>query len=212
MLEIIISNIVPISTAIVAVLTTLGGGIAWLKNDMRKTKAELEKAATSIASREQKYSEVLEKRIDMKDKDLQRISQELIELRIAQAGKNVNPEEILKEVVKADNLGIMWVNKRSAERVWTMVGVSKMYAATFLGGPQELYEGRTDHEIFDEETANGFIDNNEKVYKDQEGIRVEETVKSKYTGVMGVFKGRKFPIRLPNGNDYIMGVGEWYEE
>jgi len=186
MIELILSNITPIATAVVAFLTCVGGGYAFLVREKRNFRNEITEASVSLVEREQKYSKLLETRLDLKDKDLQRISQELIELRIAQAGSGVDPEEILKDIIKSDSLGLMWANRRDSETTYTMVGVSKMYAATFLGGPQELYEGRTDYEVFNEAHARAFIKNNEQIYKDQTGMRVEEPARSKYTGVTGI--------------------------
>ena len=82
-----------------------------------------------------------------------------------------------------------------------MVRVSEGYAKVILSGPAELYDGKSDYDIWPTETAYVFIQNDELVYRTQEGHHLVEPTPH------GRFIGRKFPVRLADGQDYIVGIG-----
>jgi hypothetical protein len=187
------------------------GGWREIKKTNQDDLAKQDERDKSIAERELSYSERLENRVKRLEeqrasleKDKETLQTELIQLKLAHA-ESLEPEEILRQIVDQDP-GLMWVKKRISPLNFVMVRVSKGYARAYLGGPQSLYDGKTDAAIWGEEVAALFAETDERVYIKQDGEHVEELVIGSPSGAEGTFKGRKYPISLPSG-DYIVGIG-----
>lgn len=182
-----------IGTYIPIIGVPLAGAIAWVYNEYRKDKKE---KSLSDITRERTYADRLEHRLLDREADIERLSKQVMEARTL---TGMSPEEVLKDFVNNDP-GLSWVKKRVGPYSYTMIRVSKGYAKTFLKGPPEIYDGKTDNDMWPIEVAVMFAQNDEKVYIDQEGIHIVEKTPD------GNFVGRKFPVHL-EGADYVIGVG-----
>ena len=188
------------ASALVLLLGAIGGGIAWIFKKRKELRVER-------AEEELTYTGRLEKRLNSLMDENQRILDELIQARAALAGDRIPPNEVLRSIVRADELGLMWAKERVAEFKFNMVAVSPAYAREFLGGPPEMYEGRRDADIWPEEVAAAFAANDEAAHKTQQTVAVKEKVQGGGTNAAGMFIGRKFPVRLGD-RDFIIGIGE----
>jgi len=174
----------------------VGGAIAWVWNEMRKNRKEKDE---SDITRERTYADRLEQRLRNSEADVERLSKEILTIRIA--GGEISPEQVLREFIDNDP-GISWVKKRLSASNFVMVRVSAGYAKAILKGPAEFYDGKHDSEVWDAETAKAFVVNDEAVHTSQEGRHIIEGMAE------GKFIGRKFPLRI-SGSDYIVGIGTY---
>lgn len=188
---------------IIAFLPTVGLAIAWIYTQHRNSKKSEREAKLSEADRERAYSDRMEQRLREKERELEYALTQLME---AKLNNTLDPEAVLKEIIDKDP-GLMFAKRRMNEHEYQMVRVSAGYARKYLGGPKEFYDNKTDTEIWGDELGKLFNDADERVYKGQIGIHVEEPADSKLTQVKGYFVGRKFPIRLGE-TDYVIGIGE----
>ena len=188
-----------IITQILSIATPISAALVYIINERQKAKRQKKQDDIDEAERERSYSERVSNRLRTAEETIERLTRELTEERLGQ-NKHVIPSDILRDFIDSDP-GISWVKRRMAENEYVMIRCSKGYAKEILQGPASLYDGKTDEEIWDKETAAIFVHNDEKVYRQQEGIHLTEKTPK------GVFVGRKFPIRLPDGVDYIVGIG-----
>lgn len=173
--------------------TPIALAIAWIWAQLRLSDKEEHTQKLEIEERERAYSERLEKRLEKAQKEL--------ETALVALKDQENAEELLKAVVSADP-GIMFVKKRLGPKNYIVLRVSKGYAVAYLGGPSSVIEGQS------EKMMNcDFSINDEQVYTSQSGMMVREPIYSPFTGIKGVFVGRKFPLNF-SGLSYIIGVGE----
>ena len=182
-----------------SVITPVAAAIVYVMNERRKAKAEKKKEELDEAERERSYSERLSNRLKSAEETIERITKELTEERLKQ-NKHLVPSDILRDFIDSDP-GVSWVKRRIGDSEFVMIRCSKGYAKIILEGPPELYDGKSDHEIWDKDTAVSFNTTDEQVYKKQEGVHLSEKTPK------GTFIGRKFPIRLPDGGDYVVGIG-----
>ena len=178
---------------ILKVFTPVGLAIAWLWSQWQLKDKEEHKQKLDLADREREYSERLQVRLERAQKELENA--------MAALEAKENPESVLRDIASSDP-GFMFVKKRIAPKVFVYLKVSRGYAITYLGGPSEIIEGKT-------ETLLGwtFADTDEAIYASQEGRTIREEVESPFTGLKGTFVGRKFPLNFA-GQDYIVGVGD----
>jgi hypothetical protein len=188
-----------IVTQILSVITPVGAAIVYVMNERRKAKDQAKKESLEEAERERTYSERVSNRLKVAEETIERITRELTEERLKQ-NKHVVPSDILREFVDADP-GVSWVKRRMGPGEYVMIRCSKAFAKQVLEGPPELYDGKTDTEVWGKETAEFFKRINEEMYKKQEGIHITQKTPK------GLLICRKFPIRLPDGGDYFIGVG-----
>jgi hypothetical protein len=191
-----------VSTSIPTILTIatpIGGAIVWIVAERRKYKKDQAAKDLSEADRERSYAERVTNRLKTAEETIERITLDLVEERLKHNASLV-PSDVLKTIVDNDP-GISWVKRRVKEGLFQMVRCSQGYAKVILKGPAELYDGKTDYDIWPKETAEIFSKNDESVYKTQEGQHIVEPTPD------GRFIGRKFPIRLMDGRDYIVGIG-----
>lgn len=195
----------------VAIIIPIGGGIAWAVNEHRKGRKEKDESRASIVEREQSYSDRLEERLRREQERNEQLSRELIDARLASADKGTPPVDIVRQIIQSDN-GISFAKRRVDDGEWRMIRVSNGFAKTFLGGPPEIYDDKPDSAIFPSHQAELYLETDEKVYKTQQGVSMEEPVYDSPTGVTGLFRGRKYVLRLPDGTDVLIGTGEFYPE
>ena len=202
-------------------LIVLTVGAAWggwreIKKTSEADQHKRDDRDVTIAERELSYSGRLENRIAnlepqrvTLEKDKETLQTEVIQLKLA-ASDNSDPEDVLRHIVDEDP-GIMWIKKRRGPKNFVMLRVSRTYATTYLGGPQNLYDGKTDADLWDKEIADMFTETDEKVYVNQVGEHIEELIIGSPSGAEGIFKGRKYAISLSSG-DYVIGTGVHIEE
>lgn len=208
-----IQNIVP-----AGILTALGAGLGWMFSSwfsVRQFKSEenfriIETLHSQINSLEDRVTKK-DGSIDTLLKERQQLSEQVLKATLRLAESSVPPVEVLKELIRGDP-GLSWAKVRTKEGLFINIDVSPMYARLFLGGPPETYHGLQDKDIWPADVAKAFNENDEMVYTSQTGEFVEEDVYSPLTGAKGVFKGRKYSIRLSDGLDYIVGTGEFEAE
>lgn len=88
-----------------------------------------------------------------------------------------------------------------------MLAITDLYAATYLGQPARIYEGRRDADIWGEELATAFVQNDfEARKKPNEWIAVNEMANSPLTGIRGNWIGVK-RYEAINGKGYWFGIG-----
>lgn len=185
---------------LLSVVTPIAAALVYILNERRKAKKEQKIEDLTEAERERSYSDRVTIRMKNAEETIERITKELTEEKLKQ-GKHLIPSDVLRDLIDNDP-GISWVKRRMGVMEYVMIRCSKGYARELLEGPPEIYDGKTDKEVWGEETAKLFNSNDEAVYKKQEGIHIIEEIANK-----GKFVGRKFPIRLPDGVDYIVGIG-----
>jgi hypothetical protein len=178
---------------ILKALTPVALAIAWIWTQLRSKNKDDDTKKLDIADRERQYSERTEARLARAQEELESVMKEL-------EGRE-NPEQVLQEVVERDP-GLMFVKKRIAPKMFVYLKVSKGYGVTYLGGPSEIIEGRTENLL-----GWDFSSTDEAIYNSQEGKIIVEPVFSPITGIRGTFRGRKFPLTF-GVNNYIVGVGD----
>ena len=188
-------------------LPLLSGTIVWILQERRKEIARKQERENTLIEREREYSLMIEERIEQLLKRNEQLHTELIAERLEKTTTHrLDPEDILKSVIDSDN-GLSWCKQRLGPNTFKMLRVSKGYARMYLAGPPELYDGLEDHQIYPKDVSEKFNEHDEKCYQIQEGINVSEEIKNTLSGVEGWFIGRKYSIRLMNGNDYIFATG-----
>ncbi|MBD3770480.1 MAG: hypothetical protein IE925_10050 [Rhodobacterales bacterium] len=188
-------------------VTLLGTGAGWLIKaflDSRggwvdRLERRLDKLDAQVVERDQRIDHLITER--------QQMAEQLLRANLALAERGTPPASTLKALIDRD-CGMMFAKRRLGPGIFEMVRVSPLYAKTYLGGSVYDYDGKRDAEIWPAEIAALFDENDERIYRDQVGESVREPVDSPHTGVRGVFHGRKYPVRLHDGEDYIIGVGE----
>jgi len=101
---------------------------------------------------------------------------------------------------------LVWIKRRESEKSYRMIQVSQAYADKYLGGEAESYSDKFDDDLWPEDIANAFAENDELAYRSGAIVEIIEKVTSPRTGINGVFIGTKWSFRL--GNDtYICGLG-----
>lgn len=99
---------------------------------------------------------------------------------------------------------LMWVKRYDPDlNKFVMVECSEYYENKLLAGRR--YAGKTDDEIWDEETAKVF-QRNDMAAIQTERVEVNEGVFSKITGISGVFVGTKWSY-VYDGTVYVAGAG-----
>lgn len=173
--------------------TPIALALAWIWTQIRTRDKEEHQEKLDIADRERSYSERTEARLVKAQEELESVMKEL--------ASRENPESVLKEVVDRDP-GLMFVKKRISPNTFIYLKVSKGYAVTYLGGPSELIENRSENLL-----GWDYSETDEDIYVKQEGRVIREPIFSPLTKVRGTFVGRKFPLVFGN-NHYIVGVGD----
>lgn len=101
---------------------------------------------------------------------------------------------------------LMWIKRREGPGVFTMLQVSQAYADKYLGAGPNEYKGKKDIDIWPEEVAIAFAENDERAFISGKVIDVNEYVISPKTGTRGYFKGVKWSFVLDQ-HTYICGLG-----
>lgn len=184
---------------ILTIATPIGAAVAYIVAERRKFKKDAAARDINEAERERSYAERVTNRLKTAEETIERLTREIVEERLKH-NAGLIPIDVLKSIVDNDP-GVSWVKRRISEGVFHMVRVSDGYAKVILRGPPELYDGKTDYDIWPKEVAYAFSMNDELVYRTQEGHHLVESTPS------GRFIGRKFPVRLSDGQDYIVGIG-----
>jgi hypothetical protein len=184
---------------VLTIATPIGAAVVWIVAERRKYKKDAAARDQNEAERERSYAERVTNRLKTAEETIERLTRELVEERLKH-NVGLIPADVLKTIVDNDP-GLSWVKRRIKEGVYQMVRVSEGYAKVILKGPAELYDGKTDYDIWPNETAFLFVQNDELVYRTQEGHHLVEPTPD------GRFVGRKFPVRLSDGQDYIVGIG-----
>lgn len=185
--------------SILTIATPIGAAIVWIVAERRKYAKEAEVREDNEAERERTYAERVTNRLKTAEETIERLTRDILEERLKH-NANLVPSDVLKIIIDNDP-GISWVKKRLKQDVYQMVRVSAGYAKQFLKGPPEIYDGKTDFDVWPVEMAKEYVKNDESVYSTQEGHHVVETTPE------GRFIGRKFPVRLSDAQDYIIGIG-----
>lgn len=190
-----------IVTQVLSIVTPISAALVYILNERNKAKRQKKQDEIDEAERERLYSDRVSNRLKTAEETIERLTRELTQERIGQ-NKHIIPADILRDFIDSDP-GISWVKRRMTENQYVMIRCSKGYAKEILQGPPDIYDGKSDEEIWGKEVADSFVKTDEQIYKNQEGIHlIEKTPK-------GVFVGRKFPIRLPDGIDYVVGIGSF---
>lgn len=204
--------------------TLVGGGVTWLAMYVREVRKDerddvsgqittfealLDRATATISGLEEKLY-ARDERVDKLLLERQEAAERLLELKLALADRGTPPADVLRTIVDRDP-GLMWAKKRLPDGRYVMLRVSEGYARLFLKGPASFYDGKQDSEIWPQEVADMFHINDELVYQEQRGRRIEEEIQTT-DGRTGVFRGRKYPVRLADGFHYIIGVGEYLDD
>lgn len=104
--------------------------------------------------------------------------------------------------------GYAWIKRwESTDRTYSMVHLSERYVDELLGPRFLDYIGRTDFDIWPQETAAVFYQNDERVRRADEAIIVEEAFVSPLTGKHGKFEGVKWAF-TSGGSLYLAGMGK----
>lgn len=104
--------------------------------------------------------------------------------------------------------GYAWVKRwEPAERVYPMLYLSERYVDDLLGPRFLDYIGKTDFDIWPQETAALFYANDERVRRASEALIVEEPFVSPLTRKRGVFEGVKWAFNS-GGSLYVAGMGK----
>jgi hypothetical protein len=148
-----------------------------------------------------------DQRIDQLMAERQQHAEQLLRANLALADKATPPVATLKALIDNDP-GLMFAKRRVGPGHFVMVRISHLYAELYLGGSVYDYDGKTDAEIWPDADAAIYAANDERVYRTQKGEFVREPANSPFTGTRGIFHGRKYPVQLHDGEDYIISVGE----
>lgn len=197
----------------------VGGGVAaaliWLRKFLKDIRSDARANSDALDERERAWSERVEERLIAANQKNERLTEENIQLRIEAARKGTPPVDVLKAMIMADP-GIIWAKVREfddgGKSRYRMVLCSFTFCRIFLTGGPEQYENKLDSEIWPEDIARTFQANDELTYLKQRGIDVREPVRGSPSGIVGTFVGRKFPLSLPDGKDYIIGTGVLEQE
>jgi hypothetical protein len=198
-LDEILTYIQGILPAVITIATPVGAALVWIIAERKKYQKTESDRANTEAERERSYAERITNRLKVSEETIERLTLELVEERLKH-NVGLIPSDVLRTIVDNDP-GLSWVKHRVKEGVYNMVRVSDGYAKLFLKGPAGLYDGKSDYDIWPKEIADQFVKNDELVYKTQEGHHIVEPTTE------GRFVGRKFPVRLSDGQDYIVGIG-----
>lgn len=185
--------------SILTIATPIGAAIVWIVAERSKFKKEEAVREDSEAERERTFSDRMTNRLKTAEETIERLTREIVEERLKH-NANLVPVDVLRTIIDNDP-GISWVKKRIKEGEYQMVRVSAGYAKIFLKGPPGLYDGKSDFDIWPKDIAAEFVANDEIVYTTQEGKHVVELT------TVGRIIGRKFPVRLSDTQDYIIGIG-----
>ena len=187
------------------VVTFLASGVTWLWAQKRSAKDA--------------NDDLLERHIDRLQAELtvcrdqcESLMNELSQLKVEHAVLNAKggaqpPAEILKQFIR-EFPGLIWAKRRLKPGVFSMLAVSRDYAATYLAGPPELYDDLRDEEIYGDELGRLMNEADEEAYKAQTRIEVLEEIRTAPSGVVGTFDGIKWSVRLADGTDLIFGFGK----
>ena len=184
---------------VITIATPIGGAIVWILAERKKYQKTVDARNATEAERERSYADRVTNRLKTAEETIERLTREIVEERLKH-NDSLIPSDVLKTIVDNDP-GLSWVKRRLKNGVFQMVRVSDGYAKVILKGPAQEYDGKTDYDIWPKETAELFTKNDELVYTTQEGIHIVEETPD------GKFVGRKFPVRLEDGQDYIVGIG-----
>jgi hypothetical protein len=195
------------------VAVSTGLYIVFLKYIDWKNKKEIKKRKEMIQDEDRDISLAIryKKQADIALENLVSVQMELFELRKELSSVYKSPEELLEKIVSECPHYLMWIKKRISKKNYIMVVVNKEYASKLLQNHPDFYKGKSDLDIWGEETAKIFSEHDELVFATQNGIHVEEEVRNSLSGISGVFRGVKYPIRIKNDN-YIVGIGLIDEE
>lgn len=188
-----------IVTQVLSIATPISAALVYILNERNKAKRQKKQDDLDEAERERSYSDRVSNRLKSAEETIERLTKELTEERLRH-NKHIIPSDVLRDFIDSDP-GVSWVKRRMAENEYIMIRCSKGYAKEILQGPPDIYDGKSDEEIWGKQTADNFNKTDEEVYKHQEGVHLSEHTPK------GTFVGRKFPIRLPDGVDYIVGIG-----
>jgi hypothetical protein len=191
-----LQNAIP---SILTIATPIGAAVVWIVAERRKYAKETVVREDTEAERERTFSERVTNRLKTAEETIERLTREIVEERLKH-NANLVPVDVLRTIIDNDP-GISWVKKRVKSGEYQMVRVSAGYAKIFLKGPPELYDGKSDFDIWPKDIAAEFVANDETVYTTQEGQHVVELT------TVGRIIGRKFPVRLSDAQDYIIGIG-----
>jgi len=204
--------------------TAVGGGVTWLAMYVKEVRKDeradsegqiktfeslLDRATATITGLEEKLY-ARDERVDRLLMERQEAAERLLELKLALADRGTPPADVLRSIIDRDP-GLMWAKKRLPDGRFTMLRVSEGYARLFLKGPASFCVCKMDEDFWPKDVADAFHENDEAVYQEQRGRRIEELIQTT-DGRTGVFRGRKYPVRLADGFHYIIGVGEYVDD
>jgi hypothetical protein len=200
------------SIEIGAIFTAIGGGMTFLYNFLKKRKEDKGNQDQKALEREINYSKQIESRLMEAEEKAERLMKENVVLQIQNSNVGTTPADVLNEIIVKDP-GIIWAKKRQIDEqgnpIYIMLSCSFGYARVFLGGSPESYNGKSDYEIWPKDIADQFHKNDESVFMHQHGSHVDEKIKGGPTGITGRFVGRKYPVLLQDGQNYIIGTGHF---
>ena len=112
--------------------------------------------------------------------------------------------------------GLLWMKEvekdHSGEPInFRIFAISQKYTDLFLNSNRDLYIGKNDSEVWDEETADEFRENDKVAYNSRLPIKVVEMLQSNISNEEGIFVGYKWNLSV-EGIDYICGYGDYYDE
>jgi hypothetical protein len=193
---------------IVPLSTVVGSAVTWIASQVWAAKKHESSERSEFVTRMNEYSDRQDIRIKDRDEQIENLTKELIQARLQLSEKTTHtpPLEVIKSVIDAD-IGVMWVKRRVSEYRFAMIRVSKGYAQKYLGGSPEVYDNLFDEQIWPKEIAEAFAQSDELVYKLQDGVEICEKISGSPTKIDGLFRGRKYPMRV-GVFDLIIGIGE----
>jgi hypothetical protein len=186
-----------------SIITPVAAAIVYVMNERRKAKADKKKEDLDEDEIERSYSERLSNRLKSAEETIERITKELTDERLKQ-NKHIVPSDILRDFIDSDP-GVSWVKKRISQSEFVMIRCSKGYAKVILEGPPELYDGKSDHEIWGQEAAVSFNKTDEEVYKNAAsaaGMRLPAYVAGLHGKVVQHETSKKDMTHTLSGNEY----------
>lgn len=205
-------------TLIITGATSLvAGGLGWVFRAVhlsRKLDADI---SSDLFQRLQARLGDLERQVTARDEqnarlmaDRAQMSEDLLKARLALADRATPPVSILKAMIDRD-VGLMWAERRVGKGEYPIVRVSSLVATLYIGGSVYECDGKPAAHVWPDDAALRMAEVNERVHLRQEGEFVTIPVSSPWTGISGEIRGRKYPVHLHDGDDYIITIAEHFD-
>ena len=200
--------------------SAVAGGVGWMSANMKSRaafRAELERKIESRIDAERSRYDVVLAAAHAHEVEIATIRAVLSsatgkpfeEVTLTMVRDMVSRQTVTLQELEAFILTIprlLWIKQRIGPNNYHMVQVSQVYADKYLGGTASIYRGKRDAEIWPEDVARVYVENDEEAYRSGSVIEIDEPVRSVLTGVQGRFQGVKWSFRLA-GETYVCGVG-----